>query len=305
MSRLSGYSTAGPDGSTHERLAFDGQLRELALQLLPCGLTLNEARVYVYLLLRGPSPVKAISRGIGLHRVEVYRKLSALDGAGLLETYLDRPKRYAAVDPRVASSVLLREQESRLATFRRESEGVFARLDKLRYSGGSRRESASGPSEGTYRFVRGRRKYYDEMGGLVRRAEKEILRIVSPGGVTRTFMAGIDGEYRRAKARGVAIRVICEVSERNRTYARRLSRIVQLKHLDGVRLRFTLVDGSVTMLGAKFDEASQSLDSAGDSYIVFEDPRLSEAFRMFFEHLWRDARAVREEQTEPHEGTCR
>ncbi|MDG6973943.1 MAG: hypothetical protein JRN58_10470 [Nitrososphaerota archaeon] len=261
---------------------------------MSCGLTLNEARVYVHLLANGPSPVRAISKGTGLHRVEVYRKLRDLDEAGLLETYLDRPKRYGAVEPRVASTVLLHRQEEALASFRKESRDVFAKLERLRDAGVSPRpgQEGRGRSEGVYRFVRGRRNYYNEIASLTRRADKEILRIVSPGGVVRTFLAGVDAEYARARARGVTVRMICEVGPKNRSYARRLSRVVQLKHMDGVRLRFTLVDGKVTMLGAKFDEASQSLDALEDSYIVFEDPKLSEAFRMFFEHLWADASEI-------------
>ncbi len=262
----------------------------LAAGLLSCGLTLNQARVYVYLVLKGASPVIAISRDLGLHRVEVYRKLKDLDGAGLLETYLDDPKRYAAVEPSVASTLLLRRQEERLSVFGEQLRAVISRLDSARTALGPRREGARGPGEGSYRFVRGRRRYYNEMASLARGARTEILRIVSPGGVARTVIAGLDREYREARGRGVSARMICEVNPKNRSYAKRLSKAVQLKHLSGVRLRFTIVDRSVTILGAKFDETSQSLDSPVDSYIVFDDPGLSEAFRMFFEYLWDEAK---------------
>ena len=261
----------------------------LAAGLIACGLTLNQARVYVYLVLRGPSPVRSITRDLGLHRVEVYRKLRDLDGAGLLETYLDSPKRYAAVEPSTASSLLLRRQEKRVAELREELKSVFSRIDRAKRAEPGRREAARGDGEGAYRFVRGRRKYYSEMAAMARGARSEILRIVSPGGVARTVIAGLDEEYRAAKGRGVGVRMICEVSPENRRYARRLAKSVELRHLSGARLRFTIVDRAVTVLGAKFDETSQSLDSAGDNYIVFDDPGLSEAFRSFFERLWAEA----------------
>ena len=261
----------------------------LATGLISCGLTRNQARVYVYLALHGPSPVRAITRDLGLHRVEIYRKLRDLDGAGLLETYLESPKRYAAVDPSVASSLLLRRQEKRVTELREELKGVFSRLDKAKRAEPGRREGARGDGEGSYSFVRGRRNYYSEMAAMASQAKSEILRIVSPGGVARTMIAGLDKEYLAAKKRGVNVRVICEVNPKNRAYARRLGKSVELKHLSGARLRFTIVDRAVTMLGAKFDETSQSLDSAADSYIVFDDPGLSEAFRLFFERLWVEA----------------
>ncbi|MDG6917480.1 MAG: hypothetical protein JRM85_07820 [Nitrososphaerota archaeon] len=269
-----------------------GSADALAAGLVTCGLTLNQAKVYVYLLLRGPSTVHAISRDLGVHRVEVYRKVRDLDGLGLIETYLEDPKRYAAVEPSVASSVLLRRQEERLSAFESDLKEAFSKLESARRALGPQLERQRGPGEGSYRFVRGRRRYYKEMAALARGAKTEILRIVSPGGVARTVIAGLDREYEEARRRGVETRMICEVDRRNRAYAKRLSKVVQLKHLSGVRLRFTVVDRSVTMLGAKFDETSQSLDSAVDSYIVFDDPGLSEAFRMFFEHLWADAESV-------------
>lgn len=278
-------SAGPPPGDKRTPGSVDG----LAAGLLSCGLTLNQARVYVYLLLNGASSVLAISRDLGLHRVEVYRKLRDLDGAGLLETYLDDPKRYAAVDPSVASTVLLRREEERLSSFEEELRGVFAKLDGAKRALEPRREGVRGPGEGIYRFVRGRRRYYKEMANLARGARSEILRIVSPGGVARTVISGLDREYRDATSRGVSARMICEVNPKNRAYARRLSKAVQLKHLSGVRLRFTIVDRSVTVLGARFDETSQSLDATLDSYIVFDDPALSEAFRMFFEYLWKEA----------------
>ena len=243
------------------------------------------------LLLRGPSPVREVARELGLHRVEVYRKLRDLDEAGLLETYLETPKKYAAVEPSAASSLLMRRQQERLSAFGAELEGAFSRLERAKSAAEpGRRPQARGPGDGTYRFVRGRRRYYQEMAALARRADSEILRIVSPGGVARTVLAGLDREYGAAKSRGVSVRVICEVDPKNRSYARRLAKAVQLKHLSGARLRFTIVDRSVTILGAKFDETSQSLDSAEDSYIVFDDPGFSEAFRMFFERLWEEAK---------------
>lgn len=277
----------------------DEVLDALAVELQSCGLTLNEARVYTYLLANGASPVNAISKDMGLHRVEVYRKLHDLGEAGLLETYLDRPKRYAAVDPNTALSTLVRKEEVKLAAFKLQSRGVLSKLEKLGNSANTRLLRREAVGEGSYRLVRGRKKYYDEIARLAGRAENEILRIVSPGGVVRTMLAGTDEEYARAKSRGVSIRMLCEVNPRNRSYARRLAGIVQLRHLEGVRLRFTLIDRSVTVLGARFDEASESLDSAQDAYVVFEDARFSEAFRMFFEYLWAQAEPV------PHGRTAR
>jgi sugar-specific transcriptional regulator TrmB len=276
-------------------LAFEGRtnntaLDRLALELQSCGLTLNEARVYLYLLANGAASVRAISKDTGLHRVEVYRKLHDLAEDGLIETQLDRPKRYSAVDPKAALSTLLRKQEMELASFKLRSRKMLGRLEK--FARGNDARPQRGEPGVTYRLVRGRRKYYDEITHLAARAQNEILRILSPGGVIRTMLAGTLEEYKRAKARGVSMRMICEINPENRAYAQRLAGVVQLRHLQGVRLRFTIIDRSVTVIGARFDETSMSLDSTEDRYVVFEDPGFSEAFRAFFEYLWAQSKPV-------------
>jgi len=272
----------------------DEQISRLANELTSCGLTLNQARIYVYLLAKGTSPVRDISKGLALHRVDVYRKLRELENLGLLEEYLSSPKRYMAVDPKDAVPALLHRQEQTLALYRKRIGDSFTKLDRLRDSRLNQRApqwDAQG-AESFYKMVTGRRRYYDEMRRMIRGAKTEVLRIVSSGGITRTFLAGIDKEYALAQSRGVSIRMISEINSQNRRYARRLSRVVQLKHLDGIRLRFTVVDRAESIISARFDETSQSLDSVEDRYIVFKDPKLADCFQFFFEHVWKDAKTV-------------
>lgn len=272
----------------------DAQISKFANELTSCGLTPNQARIYIFLLAEGTSPVRNISKNLGLHRVDVYRKLRELEDLGLLEERFSSPKRYTAVDPKDAVPALLHKQEERMASYKRRVSDLFTRLDRL-HDSVIDQQSPRGDSEGvdsSYRLVTGRRRYYEEMRKMIRGAKGEVLRIVSSGGITRTFLAGIDKEYALAKSRGVSIRMISEINPQNRRYARRLSRVVQLKHLDGVRLRFTCVDKSESIISARFDEASQSLDSAEDRYIVFRDTKLADCFQFFFEHLWKDAKPV-------------
>jgi phosphatidylserine/phosphatidylglycerophosphate/cardiolipin synthase-like enzyme len=87
--------------------------------------------------------------------------------------------------------------------------------------------------------------------------------------------------------------MISEINPENTKEARQLSKIVRLRHLDGVHLRFTVVDKSESIISSRFDEKSNSLDGSEDRYIVFKDPKLAEGFQFFFEHLWKDAKPVR------------
>ena len=183
---------------------------------------------------------------------------------------------------------MLRRQEQRLETFKERSTELIRGLDKLQIEVGTQPKAAK--NESTYKLVVGQSRYINELRARMRGAQREVLRIVSAGGVMRTFLAGLDDAYSNAKARGITIRMITTVTPRNRKYVKRLAGMAQVRHLEGVRLRFTVVDRSVAILAAKFDENSMSINAQDNNYFVFEDQKLAEAFCFFFEHLWTDAK---------------
>ena len=277
--------------STNE--PYDEESSRLISELSSYGVTVNQAKIYIFLLANGATPARRISEMLGLHRVDVYRKLKEMEGSGLVELHLSSPNRYVATSPKGALSLLLQNQEQKLRFFKQKSATLAGRLDKLRNNIAIQPRIGTGGEDGsTYKLVLGQKRYIYELRKQLRGSRQEVLRIVSAGGVVRTFLAGMDKAYLEAKQRGVSLRMITEVTPQNRMYVRRLSRTVRIRHLEGVHLRFVVVDGSVAIIGAKFDENSMSLNATDNSYLVFKDQKLAEAFRFFFEHLWNGARPL-------------
>ncbi len=271
----------------------DKRMPRLYADLASCGLTQNQSRIYLCLLLTGPAPARSISRALGLHRVDVYRRLHELEELGLLETYVDSPKKYIALNPTEAASVLVRRHEEKLAKLRQRSHDVFKRLAAIQNSLSQRSQSLPGQfHDSTYRFVVGRKRYYDEVKDLVRNAKREVLRISSAGGLIRTFLSGLQNDYAIAKSRGVEIMMISEIDDRNRNYARKLSHIVKLRRLDNLRLRFTVIDRSISIISARFDVDADTLESPQDRYIILDNAELSEALYQVFEHMWAASKPI-------------
>lgn len=259
----------------------------VALQLTSYGLTLNEAKVYLFLLVSRDSSVKTISDSLKLHRVEVYRKLRELEELGLVELQLGVPKRYAAVAAEDALTVLLSRREKELSESKKKSAEMIATVNLLsKTHGGGARDPVDQP-QSTYKLIVGRERYFKEMRTLMAGSKQEILRIVFPEAINRTYNNGFDQEYIHARARGVSIRIISEINSKNRVAARRLAKTVNLRHLDAVRARFTVIDGMTCVFAGVYDEKSQTSNSAGDSYLVLTDIRFGEAFRFFFENMWQ------------------
>ncbi len=273
----------------------NSEFNKLSSDLSSFGLSLNQSKVYLFLLSDGKTSAGSISKSLGLHRVDVYRKIRELQNYGLLETHVSTPKKYSAVEPRIALSSVLHRQALEMENAKRRMNTLIPKL--VDYKNAQARSAKLFNDDlqsfdSFYSLVVGRMRYYREIKRLVRSAQDEVLRIVSAGGVIRTFKSGLYEYYVQAKKRGVRLRLISEITNDNRNFAKRLSSIVDVRHLEAVHLRFTVIDDSVSVLSARFDENSLSLESSSDSYLVLRDPKFTEAFRFFFEHLWKVARPI-------------
>ena len=255
---------------------------EVAVALSSLGPTFGQAKLYLFLISEGASPAGAIAKALGLHRVDVYRKLHELEELGLVEQYLASPKRYVAVAPRQAISALLTKQKEKEALLEQRATSLLPTLNLLR----SHRAPAHDghPWESSYRLGMGRTRYHNEMKALVREAKTELLRILSADGLIRNFQSGFYGEYFRAASKGISIRMITELTPANKDMVKRLAKIIKIRYLDCVRLRFTVIDKSVTVFGTSYKPGFKEIEQ--NSYIVLKDPNFATAFCFFFDHLW-------------------
>lgn len=276
-----------------ESIGQDPEFIKLVTQLSTFGLSSNQSKVYLFLLSRGKSSGREISNSLGVHRVDVYRKIHELQELGLLETEVSSPKKYTAVEPRIALTSLIQRKADRIELEKKQIKSVLPELISYKGRLGKNNQVPFEdwqPFNSEYSLVVGRLRYYSEIERLIGSARSEVLRIVSAGGVIRTFKAGLFDSYVEAKKRGVKLRMITEITDNNRKLAKKLSSVVLIRHLTGVHLRFTVIDNSVSVLSARFDENSLSVRSPSDSYLVLRDPKFTEAFKFFFEHVWKGAR---------------
>ncbi len=259
--------------------------------MAPFGLSPNQVKLYLYLLGRESTSAGEISRRLSIHRVDVYRKLRELSDLGLLDLHIGSPRRFTAVDPKEALSWILKRKESELLALKDVASEVQTSLEALEMANKARkpRSEVTGNGQSDYRFSKGRESYFREMKQLIRDSRHEILKITSGNGLKRAFLLGLTKEYKKAAERGVSIKMIGEVQKDNLTYARRLAKVVQLRHVRDIHFKFIVVDRSITMLSAKYDDASLLGSGDSDSYFVLSDPNFASVLCFLFEHLWEGA----------------
>ncbi len=114
-------------------------LNELSELFRIVGLGASELRIYIVVLLRGPTTAKDLAKEVNISPTKIYEPLNRLVRLGLLEKTSDRPAKYIAVNPRIAWRKIKNYIDEKIRFF---EERVLPQIESL-YRGGS----------GTYRVL--------------------------------------------------------------------------------------------------------------------------------------------------------
>jgi len=206
------------------------------------GLSKKEAEVYAVLLKLNSAKASEISTIVKLSRLETYRALEKLVDAELVETSMDRPKRYIALGLEKSLDQLIEQSKARTARLIEKKGQLLQEL---------RRIAIEHPevSADTFTILHGRQSIHEYASGLIKSAKKEICVMTTWIGLLRTMISGIDDIYERSAKRGVRIRTICEINEKNTAAARRFLAFSELRHVPAQDTsRLVMVDDRELMM---------------------------------------------------------
>ena len=241
-----------------------------------------DAAVYVQLCVGGPAKVSDLADALSLHRNDVYRTAERLAARGLLQTTLERPVRYLAVDPGKAFDA---EIEARLAAIdalrasRKEIAQVLAQVQA----------KAAPQPKNVYKVVQGRNEIYAARNQMLRDAERTIewATTFAPA----VSMAEVSGalEVIREKAdAGVSVRALVRTTPESRLRLASLARHPNacIRHVDppGV-VRFFIVDGRELLMWVVNGDPG-SYYARDEVAIQASAPGFIHAESLFFEQTW-------------------
>ena len=241
------------------------------------GLSHYEALVFVNLARAGAATAREIARASGVNRVQTYRALDSLEGRGLVEVTLDRPKRYAARAINDAFEMIANEK-------RAELDG----LDAIRKSllGAWPRLVPSGRQPPTVRLqvIKGRAQIYQTLRRFVGTAKREVLAFTTTKGIQRSYRAGVNEVIVDAMRRGVKPKLITDIDSSNAALMARVAQHVPLRHVDSQRGRFILVDGESIFAFLVQDE--RTIRGDAETALWTNSPDFVRAHMEFFEKAW-------------------
>ena len=241
------------------------------------GLTHYEALVFVNLARAGAATAREIARASGVNRVQTYRALDSLEGRGLVEVTLDRPKRYTARAINDAFEMIENEK-------RAELEGLDAIRKSLletwpRLSQGANR----GPST-RLQVIKGRAQIYQTLRRFVGGAKREVLAFTTTKGIQRSYRAGVNEVIVEAMRRGVKPKLITDINSSNAPLMARVAQFVPLRHAESQRGRFIIVDGESIFAFLVQDE--RTIRGEAETALWTNSSDFVKAHVEFFEKAW-------------------
>ncbi len=134
------------------------------------GLTMNEAKVYIYLAKTGYKKATEVAESVGIPRTETYQILNRLQSKGLVKATLEHPIRYSAIELNELLKTMINVGMERLKEFERSRDEIMRVWSALP-------EFAKATCEDKDRFqiLEGRENVYARISSMINDATDEIL----------------------------------------------------------------------------------------------------------------------------------
>ena len=259
---------------------------ELLVAMGRFGFADREARLYLLLLRRGRATARELTRDSQIDRVLAYRILDAMRGRGLVLVTAERPRRYVALPPRVLFERSLFERRRGLEEDVALARELSERLPELTQS-----VTEGGPR---FQLITGAPAIYPYLREMVRRAEKEVLVMITPRALRESAGLGLPQELRRLLRAGGRFRLLVEPDPRANALVRRFEAAARryphatVRAIAPQRARLTIVDQREALVFLVPEAEGTSTDQIA---VWTDTPDFVQAELAYFRAIWEQARA--------------
>lgn len=252
-------------------------------------LNLYEVKVWTALLSRGTSTAGELSNISDVPRSRTYDILESLEKKGFIVMKLGKPIKFIALKPdevveRVKKNLMedAKDKTKRLETLKKDE--VLEELNSL-FSKGIKFVEPTDLSGS----LRGRQNIYNQLDMMVRDAEKTITIITTAEGLSRKLEV-LMPSLEKCKKRGVKIRIAAPIDNNNIKVAREFKKVAEVKSVDKIRARFSVVDSSQLMFMLLDDEKFHPNYDIG---VWINTEFFAQTLEQLFELAWKEMKPVK------------
>ncbi len=256
------------------------------------GLNLYERRLWVALLARGTGTASELSEIAGVPRSRTYDVLQSLADKGFVVVQTGKPIKYVAIPPDEALERAKKklEEEYKIAIQRIDDlkESVVMRDLNDLFSKGLKiisPEDITGALKGKY-------SVHQQFETMFKDAKEKISILTTSDGLNELLKSHFD-ILKKAKEKGVQIRIATIADEKNADAIKSLSGIAEIRIINEKEIpisgRFTVVDGKELILSLTDSKVHSTQDMAIWSKSEYAAGQVLEPV---FELIWKNSKSL-------------
>jgi sugar-specific transcriptional regulator TrmB len=175
----------------------------LISELQKLDLTLNEARILLFLMTHGNSTASDVSRHTGIQRTETYNYISTLLAKGVVFSTFDRPQKYYALQINEVIECLVQTKQNALQSIAEKKkdyqEMVEAILSSTVVPDSDKKES--------YQIVMGENSINAKIKRMLAETKEEVTVLVTDRNLVNLYHAEITDQLIQLTSKGVRVKL--------------------------------------------------------------------------------------------------
>lgn len=215
---------------------------DLAVELQKLGLTFNEARIILFLMLHKNSNANDISKYTKIQRTETYGYISSLLSKGLIFSTFDRPQKYYTLSMQEVIECLVLTKQSELNILSTKKQEYQQVVDRV----ANNMVTSSAETKDSYQVIMGENSINAKVKRMLANAKEEITILVAERNLINFYRAEIIDFLIETATKGMRVKLLTPC--KNAVYYLtnddgEVSTSVSLKVLSNdVPINFVLVD---------------------------------------------------------------
>ena len=243
------------------------------------GFNNREIAIYLALVKTKKASPPEISKLAGIERADTYRILDNLVAKGFAVKILEKPIKYALSPPEKAFKRDLEEKRRNLSTLESQVEDQNKLI--LNYIG----KNDSGANESKFEVIKSRQFVVERLAEMFspQRCQKEVLYYGTEKSVSR-LLSYLKDLIVQVPKRHIDFKIMLPITEQNLEDVKTLSRYADIRHLQHIRGRITIVDRKESML---IYNASEDDNYSDDLGLWLNNSQFSSMQAEMFDAQWR------------------
>jgi sugar-specific transcriptional regulator TrmB len=275
-------------------VGYEGEMsQEKVLKtLVSLGLTLWEAKVYIFLSKRGSTRVKDASKALKISKQRLYPILKSLKSKGIVNSTLERPARFSAVPFEKVLDSFLKAKIDQAQRIQKNKSELLEDWQSIALA-----KSESSP--GKFTVIEGRLYIYSKIQQMMQNTKEQISFVATVPSLARADLYGLfDSAFNHPSRSKIKFRFLTDLSEQNANAIKALLRqkpksVFSLEGRTpdlGLKLcpRMVIRDREETVFF--IDSGIGKFESEQDDVCLWTNCKsLVCAFLAMFEDLWRNS----------------